>query len=170
MMKAMRQLRKDYMLWPLLGSFLTIPVTLALGLDTLNVMGAAFVMVALANLVANGMRNVWTNVIIFCGHFPDGVSHFTKQDVEGETRAAWYVRQLLGSANIGGGKLFHILSGNLSHQIEHHLFPDLPSNRYPEIAPRVRAAAERYGLPYNTGSMTRQLGTTTLKIWRLSLP
>ena len=170
MMKAMRQLRKDYLLWPLLGSFLTIPVTLALGLDTLNTMGSAFVMVALANLVANGMRNVWTNVIIFCGHFPDGVSHFTKQDVEGETRAAWYVRQLLGSANIGGGKLFHILSGNLSHQIEHHLFPDLPSNRYPEIAPRVRAAAERYGLPYNTGSMTRQLGTTTLKIWRLSLP
>jgi linoleoyl-CoA desaturase len=109
-------------------------------------------------------------VIIFCGHFPAGVHHFTVADVEGESRAAWYVRQLLGSCNIGGGRLFHILSGNLSHQIEHHLFPDMPSNRYPEIAPRVRALAARYDLPYNTGSLWRQFGTTTWRIWRLSLP
>ena len=71
---------------------------------------------------------------------------------------------------IGGGKLFHILSGNLSHQIEHHLFPDLCSNRYPEVAPRVRALAARYGLPYNTGSLTRQFGTTWLKNLRLAFP
>ena len=27
---------------------------------------------------------------------------------------------------------------DLSHQIEHHMFPDLPAARYPEMAPRVR--------------------------------
>ncbi len=53
----------------------------------------------------------------------------------------------LGSCNIRGGKLFHVMSGNLSHQIEHHLFPDMCSNRYPEVAPRVRALAARYGPP-----------------------
>ena len=77
---------------------------------------------------------------------------------------------MLGSANITGGKLFHVLTGNLSHQIEHHLFPDMPARRYPEIAPEVRAIAEKYGLEYNTGSLTRQLGSVWLKIAKLALP
>ena len=34
-----------------------------------------------------------------------------------ETRGGWYVRQLLGSANIDGGPLFHLLAGNLSFQL-----------------------------------------------------
>jgi fatty acid desaturase len=168
--KASRQLLKDYVLWPALGALITVPAALLLSADVGSVALSAFGFVAAGNMIANLMRNVWSNVIIFCGHFPGGVHHFTKEDVEGETRARWYVRQLLGSANIGGGKLFHVLSGNLSHQIEHHLFPDMPSNRYPEVAPRVRALAARYRLPYNSGSLTRQFGSTTWTIWRLALP
>jgi linoleoyl-CoA desaturase len=168
--KASRQLLKDLVLWPTLAAVLTLPVSVALGFPIVLSASWAFGAVALGNTVANLVRNVWSNMIIFCGHFPAGVHHFTKEEVDGETRAMWYVRQLMGSCNIGGGKLFHILSGNLSHQIEHHLFPDLPSNRYPEIAPRVRALAARYGLAYNTGSLTRQFGTTTWKLWRLSFP
>ncbi|MDX1668527.1 MAG: acyl-CoA desaturase [Limnobacter sp.] len=170
MWKVKRQLLKDYVLWPALGAAFTLPVTLVLGLSILPIAFYAFLTVAVGNLIANGIRNVWSNMIIFCGHFPEGVHHFTKEEVEGETRAHWYVRQLLGSCNIGGGSLFHILSGNLSHQIEHHLFPDMPSNRYPEVAPRVQALAQRYNLPYNTGTFRRQFGTTTSKIWRLALP
>ena len=143
---------------------------MALNADVGHIALLAFLWIVAANAIANLMRNVWSNVIIFCGHFPSGVQHFTQAEVEGETRARWYVRQLLGSCNIGGGRLFHILSGNLSHQIEHHLFPDMPSNRYPEVAPRVRALAQRYSLPYNTGSLTRQYGTTTWTIWRLAFP
>jgi len=149
--KAIRQAVKDYVVWPALS-------------------GPFFLYVLLANVTANVMRNLWTNMIIFCGHFPNDVYVFKKSDIEGETRGQWYVRQLLGSANITGSKLFHILTGHLSHQIEHHLFPDMPSNRYPEVAPRVRALCVRYGLPYNTGSLLRQYGTTTWKIWRLALP
>lgn len=165
--KIVAQLTKDYLAWPLLGVVLTLPFALmGQGPALLDV----FFTVLLANAVANVLRNLWTYMIIFCGHFPADVHVFTKAQVEGETRARWYVRQLLGSCNIGGGKLFHILSGNLSHQIEHHIFPDLPSNRYPELAPRVRALADRYGLPYNTGSLSRQFGTTVWKILRLSFP
>jgi linoleoyl-CoA desaturase len=149
--KIVRQGMKDYVLWPLLA-------------------GPYFLYIFAANAAANLVRNVWAYIIIFCGHFPAGAHVFTEEQVQGETRAAWYARQLLGSCNIEGGTLFHILSGNLSHQIEHHLFPDMPSNRYPEVAPRVQAVCERYGLPYNTGSLTRQFGTTTLKIWRLAFP
>jgi fatty acid desaturase len=66
--------------------------------------------------------------------------------------------------------LFHVLTGNLSHQIEHHLFPDLPARRYPEIAVEVRAICERYGLGYNAGSLSKQLWSVARKIGRLALP
>ena len=149
--KVARQGLKDYVLWPLLA-------------------GPLCLYVMAANAAANVIRNLWSYVIIFCGHFPDGVHYFSIDDVEDETRARWYVRQLLASCNIGGGPLFHVLSGNLSHQIEHHLFPDMPSNRYPEVAPRVRALCARYRLPYNTRPLSRQFGSTMWTILRLSFP
>jgi linoleoyl-CoA desaturase len=164
--KVWRQVLKDYVMWPGAAALAALPLALYVPASPWLVFG----LVAGANAIANIVRNIWAFMIIFCGHFPEGVHNFTPDQVENETRGRWYVRQLLGSCNIGGGKLFHILSGNLSHQIEHHLFPDLCSNRYPEVAPRVRALAARYGLPYNTGSLTRQFGTTWLKILRLSLP
>ena len=77
---------------------------------------------------------------------------------------------MLGSANLTGSRLFHILSGNLSHQIEHHLFPDIPAHRYAEIATEVQEICERYGLPYNTGPLHRQFGSVVKKIVRLALP
>ena len=164
--KVWRQLLKDYVMWPGAALLVAIPISFYVPASP----WLAFGLVAGANAIANIIRNIWTFVIIFCGHFPADVYNFTKEQVEGETRARWYIRQLLASCNIGGGKLFHILSGNLSHQIEHHLFPDMCSNRYPEVAPRVRALAARYGLPYNTGSLTRQFGTTWLKNLRLAFP
>jgi fatty acid desaturase len=149
--KILRQVAKDYVLWPLLA-------------------GPFFFHIVLGNLVANLMRNVWAYMIIFCGHFPDGAQTFTEAEVAGETRGRWCLRQILGSCNIEGGPLFHVMSGNLSHQIEHHLYPDMPSNRYPEVAPRVRALCAKYGIPYNSDSLARQFGTTTRTILRLALP
>jgi dTDP-4-dehydrorhamnose reductase len=95
---------------------------------------------------------------------------FTTEETAEETRGHWYYRQLLGSANLTGGKLLHLLSGNLSHQIEHHLFPDLPSHRYAEIAGDVREICQRYGLPYNSGPLPRQFGSVVRKIVRLAFP
>jgi linoleoyl-CoA desaturase len=121
-------------------------------------------------LAANAVRNVWAHAVIFCGHFPDGTDTFTEEMVDGETRGDWYVRQMIGSANISGSRLMHLLTGNLSHQIEHHLFPDLPSNRYAEIAPKIRDICNRYGLPYNAGPLLKQVGSAWAKVFRLALP
>jgi len=149
--KGRRQALKDYALFPLLAGP-GAPLTLA------------------GNLTANAVRNVWAFTIIFCGHFPEGTHEFTEEETEGETRGQWYHRQLLGSANLTGGQLFHVLSGNLSHQIEHHLFPDLPAHRYAELAVEVREICERYGLPYNSGPLHKQFGSVVEKIVKLALP
>ncbi|MDX6360928.1 MAG: NADPH-dependent stearoyl-CoA 9-desaturase, partial [Nocardioidaceae bacterium] len=149
--KVRRQVGKDYVIYPLLS-------------------GPGAVSTLKANATANLTRNLWSYMIIFCGHFPDGALHFTEEELEDETRAEWYLRQLLGSANFTGSKLLHILSGSLGFQIEHHLFPDLPSNRYPEIAVKVRALCEKYDLPYTTGPLHRQYGQALRTITKLSLP
>jgi linoleoyl-CoA desaturase len=149
--KARRQVIKDYMAFPLLS-------------------GRSFKATLAANFTANIVRNVWAHSIIFCGHFPDQTYTFGEDEVAGETRGGWYVRQLLGAANIDGSPLFHLLSGNLSFQVEHHLYPDMPSSRYAEIAPRVREICRRYGLPYNTGPLHSQLGSVHRTILRLAFP
>lgn len=77
---------------------------------------------------------------------------------------------MLGSANISGGRWMHFMTGNLSFQIEHHLFPDLPSNRYQEIAPKVAELFERYGLTYVSGPLPKQVASAWMKVFRLSLP
>jgi fatty acid desaturase len=123
-----------------------------------------------ANVVANIMRNVWSYAIIFCGHFPDQTYTFTQEETKDESRGGWYLRQLTGAANIDGSPLFHVMSGNLGYQVEHHLYPDMPSTRYGEIAPTVREICERYGLPYNTGPFHQQLGMVQRTILRLALP
>jgi hypothetical protein len=62
------------------------------------------------------------------------------------------------------------MSGNLCHQIEHHLYPDLPSNRLHEIAVQVRQVCDKYDLPYTTGSFLMQYGKAWRTIAKLSLP
>ncbi|HEU4360119.1 MAG TPA: acyl-CoA desaturase [Mycobacterium sp.] len=149
--KTRRQTLKDYVAFPLLS-------------------GPFAPLVFAGNASANLIRNVWAYTIIFCGHFPEGTSEFSIEETQDESRGMWYYRQILGSANLVGGKLFHILSGNLSFQIEHHLFPDLPAHRYAEIAPEVSDICQRYGIPYNTGPLHKQFGTVVRKIFKLALP
>jgi NADPH-dependent stearoyl-CoA 9-desaturase len=153
--KAGRQLAKDYVGWPAVTSLSP---------------GATFKSTLKANAVANVIRNVWANAVIFCGHFPDGAEKFTKTDMVGETKGEWYLRQMLGSANFEGGPALRFMSGNLCHQIEHHLYPDLPSNRLHEISVRVRQVCDKYDLPYTTGSFLMQYGKTWRTIAKLSLP
>jgi fatty acid desaturase len=170
--KARRQIVKDYIAFPLLSGALAALVPGRPGsLSKRRVTaGQSFKSTLTANFTANLVRNIWAYSIIFCGHFPDQTYTFSQAEVAEETRGGWYVRQLLGSANIDGGPLFHLLAGNLSFQVEHHLYPDMPSSRYAEIAPRVRDICRRYGLPYNTGPLHKQLGTVHRTILRLAFP
>jgi fatty acid desaturase len=123
-----------------------------------------------ANVVANGLRNGWAYIVIVCGHFVDGAEKFTASVLEGETKPEWYLRQMLGTANFEAGPVLGFMTGNLCYQIEHHLYPDLPHNRYPQIAERVRALCVTYDLPYTTGPLHRQYLLTVRTICKLALP
>jgi linoleoyl-CoA desaturase len=151
--KVAGQVVKDYVAFPLLS-------------------GKYWKRALAANFASNIIRNVWSYSIIFCGHFPDQTYTFSMDevDIDNESRGHWYLRQLIGAANIDGSAFFHVMSGNLGYQVEHHLFPDMPSTRYGEIAPRVREICEKYGLPYNTGPLHKQLGTVHRTILRLAFP
>lgn len=157
--KAARQLAKDYLAYPALTA-----------LSPLNRGRAGFVSTLKANLLANLLRNLWTNAVIFCGHFPDGAEKFTTTDMAGEGQGQWYLRQMLGSANIDAGPALAFMTGNLSYQIEHHLYPDLPSRRLAEISVRVRQVCEKYDLPYTSGPLPVQYAKTWRTIAKLSLP
>jgi linoleoyl-CoA desaturase len=194
--KAKSQVVKDYVAWPLISGLATAAFDFAL--ESVRESGDAggsgvrgarrggglgprlrraalsgaktYRKAAAANATANIVRNVWSYAIIFCGHFPDQTYTFSAKEVVDESRGGWYVRQMVGAANIEGSPLFHVASGNLSFQVEHHLFPDLPSSRYAEIAPQVKDVCERYGLPYNTGPFAQQFGMVQRTILRLAFP
>jgi NADPH-dependent stearoyl-CoA 9-desaturase len=186
--KAKSQIVKDYVAWPLLSGLAAAAVDvvvegrrerrgrkrrggLARALRAAMRGGAGtYRFTASADATANVIRNAWAYAIIFCGHFPDQTYTFTPEEVEDESRGGWYVRQLVGAANIEGSPLFHVASGNLGYQVEHHLFPDLPSTRYAEIAPQVKEICERYDLPYNSGPFSQQLGMVQRTILRLAFP
>ncbi len=149
--KVGKQAAKDYLIFPALS-------------------GPNWKTTITANFASNIIRNYWSYMVIFCGHFPDGAEKFTLEEYETEDQPRWYLRQMLGSANFRAGPLMRFMSGNLSHQIEHHLFPDLPSNRYEEIGVRVRELCDKYDLPYTTGSILHQYFQSFRTIAKLSVP
>ncbi|MEU6559825.1 fatty acid desaturase family protein [Nocardia nova] len=149
--KVGKQAAKDYLIFPALS-------------------GRNWKTTLTADATANLIRNYWAYLVIFCGHFPDGAEKFTLDELSAEDQPRWYLRQMLGSANFRAGPVMRFMSGNLSHQIEHHLFPDLPSNRYEEIGVRVRELCDKYDLPYTTGSIGHQYLQTFRTIAKLALP
>jgi NADPH-dependent stearoyl-CoA 9-desaturase len=168
--KARRQIVKDYVAYPGLSAAASAGIAKLAGREARAAGRSGYKATLAADAIANVVRNVWSHAIIFCGHFPDQTFMFTEEEVQDESRGAWYVRQLIGAANIDGGPFFHVMSGNLSYQVEHHLYPDMPSSRYQQIAPRVKEICERYGLPYNTGPLRKQWGTVQRTIVRLAFP
>lgn len=149
--KLVRQVGKDYVFFPLIAGPNAVPVFLG-------------------NAVANVIRSLWASAVIFNGHFTEDAETFEEDNTATETRAQWYLRQIRGSSNFSGTEWLHILSGNLSHQIEHHLFPDMPANRYAEVAPKIKALCEEYGVNYNEANFVKQFWSVWVRLAKCSLP
>src|SRR3546814_17259664 len=83
--KGRNQILKDYVVYPALS-------------------GKQWKSTLKANAAANLTRNLWSYMIIFCGHFPDGALHSTAEELEDETRSEGYLRQMLRSEERRVGK------------------------------------------------------------------
>ena len=151
LLKIAKQTGKEYVLLPILG-------------------GIQAPRIFMGNFTANIIRNLWTYSIIFCGHFTEDSVTYPLSTLDNESKGQWYLRQLHGSSNLEGGPLFDFLSGNLSHQIEHHLFPDIPAKRYAEIGEKVKEIAKKYEQNYNTGSFLSQFTNVIKRITAFSFP
>lgn len=149
--KATRQVLKDYVFFPVIS-------------------GPMFLTVFAGNVVANIIRNLWSSAVIFNGHFTEDAETFEPDNTDTETKAEWYLRQIRGSSNFSGTEWLHFMSGNLSHQIEHHLFPDMPANRYKEVAPKIKALCAEYGINYNEANFMRQFWSVWVRLAKCSLP
>ena len=149
--KARRQILKDYVFFPVIAGPNALPVLAG-------------------NAVANVIRSLWSSAVIFNGHFTEDAETFEADNTANETRAEWYLRQIRGSSNFTGTEWLHILSGNLSHQIEHHLFPDMPANRYAEVAPQIKALCAEYGIHYNEANFFQQFWSVWIRLAKCSVP
>lgn len=72
--KMGKQAAKDYLIFPALS-------------------GPNWKTTITANFASNIIRNYWSYMVIFCGHFPDGAEKFTVEEFENEDQPRWYLRR-----------------------------------------------------------------------------
>jgi len=162
--------RREYLWWPLAAMALAGAGAALLSQPLALTAVTCGMAMLLGNLAAGILRSIWAYFIIACGHFTDEAHTFAEADLVGETKAQWYLRQILSAANFRGNVVLDVLSGNASHQIEHHIYPDMPSIRLAQVAPEVEAICKRYNVPYNTASLPWQVWTVFWRILRHSFP
>lgn len=66
--------------------------------------------------------------------------------------------QALTTRNYAGGWWTHYLFGGLEKQLEHHLFPHLPTHQVTRASPIVRSYLQARGLPYHELGFVQSLG------------
>jgi len=140
---------KEYLLFPLLAL----------------VTGYGFLKVFLANLLADVMNNYWIALTIQATHLTEPLQ---PEDAL-KNKGKWYVSQLDSSVNFKGTRWQSILWGHLNYQVEHHLFPDIPAHRYPDMAIEVQQVCQQYNLPYKSNKNWWQAIRGYMKVlWRYS--
>jgi NADPH-dependent stearoyl-CoA 9-desaturase len=148
--KLIPHLAREYLLFPALA-------------------GPFFPKVLLGNLLSGTLCNYYSAATIYCGHVGEGVKEHA-DGARARSRGEWYSMQVEGSQNFDVPLPVSILCGALDRQIEHHLFPRLPTNRLREISPEVRRICERYGVAYRSDSWPRTPAGVLRRLWRLSFP
>lgn len=129
--------------------------------------GPFFAKVLLGNWLAEVMRDVYLAATIYCGHVGEDVAAY-EPGTRAHGRGEWYAMQVAATNNFDVPPAISLLCGALDRQIEHHLFPKFPPNRLREISPEVRAACEKYGVPYRSESWPRTLKNAFAHVFRLS--
>lgn len=131
--------------------------------------GAWWWKVILGNLASEVLRDVYTAATIWCGHVGDDVAAFP-EGTRAKGKGSWYAMQVEASQNFEVPLPVSVLCGALDRQIEHHLFPRLPTQRLRQVAPEVRQICDDHGVRYHTGTWPQVLGRVLRRLWTLSFP
>jgi len=146
-----RVLFKEYAVFPALA--------LLTGRSPLRVMAG--------NAIADMVNNYWIGLTIQATHFTEPLQPEDAIDHKGR----WYLSQLDSSVNFKGSRRMSILWGHLNYQIEHHLFPDIPSHRYPDMAKEVKAVCAKHGITYKLNDSWGKAIRNYVKVmWKYSFP
>ncbi|MFY9476467.1 MAG: acyl-CoA desaturase [Aquabacterium sp.] len=146
-----RILFKEYALFPLLA--------LASGFSFWKVM--------LGNALADVINNYWVSFTIQATHLTEPLQ---PEDALAH-KGRWYLSQMDSTVNFKGSRRMSILWGHLNYQIEHHLFPDIPSRHYPDMAKEVKQVCAKYGIPYKCNENWFQAIRNYMgAMWKYSFP
>jgi fatty acid desaturase len=109
--------------------------------------GYSLVRVFFANLIADIINSLWMTFTLQSSHF---TAPLQAEDCL-EHKGKWYESQIQSTVNFKGHFRWQsIMWGHIDYQIEHHLFPDLPSRHYPVMASEVQAICKQYGIDYQS--------------------
>ncbi|MFJ4686767.1 fatty acid desaturase family protein [Streptomyces sp. NPDC088789] len=90
--------------------------------------------------------------------------------LEEGTRLDFLRRQVITSRNVRGGALIDVMMGGLNYQIEHHLFPSMPT---PALG-RAQEITERYcaelGVPYHQTGLLASHREAMRHMWDIGRP
>ncbi|MBP0455890.1 fatty acid desaturase family protein [Streptomyces montanisoli] len=90
--------------------------------------------------------------------------------LSGKERPDFLRRQVLTSRNVSGGVFTDVVLGGLNHQIEHHLFPSMPSPNLRRAQPIVRRYCEELGVPYLRTGLIASYAQTLTSLHRAGAP
>lgn len=79
-------------------------------------------------------------------------------------------KQVLTSRDVTGGRLMDAALGGLNHQIEHHLFPSMPSPNLRHAKPIVRQYCAEIGVPYHESGLIDSYGQALRHLHRVGVP
>ena len=93
------------------------------------------------------VRGFLTGIVVFA-------THYGEEHLEGGNHKMTLVEQTaLTSRNITGGYVVNVLTGYISLQTEHHLFPMMPTAHLDKAQPLVRAFFKKHGLHYRESNL-----------------
>ncbi|WP_333777296.1 fatty acid desaturase family protein [Streptomyces sp. IBSBF 3136] len=158
---SLRALRSPYM------KKRTLEATLLL-LHIAGLLSALFLVLSPGRALAFlALNQCLFGVYLGCTFAPNhkGMPTFT-----GDERPDFLRRQVLTSRNVRGGPLTDVMLGGLNYQIEHHLFPSMPTPHLRRAQTIVRQYCADLGVPYHETGLIRSYREALTHLHRVGEP
>jgi len=97
-------------------------------------------------------------------------NHKGMPTMTGDDRPDFLRRQILTSRNVRGGRFVDLALGGLNYQIEHHLFPSMPTPHLRRAQPIVRGYCAELGISYTESGLIASYAEALRHLHRVGAP